>query len=64
MAELWWLLRDAVLHYIRAVHPNAGEHKYNDNTRQAAKNKVREYANLLQRYVSLDPLIPSNLMQF
>ena len=47
VAKLWWLQRDAVLHYIRAVHPNAGEHKNNDNTQQAAQNKFRKYCSAM-----------------
>ncbi len=53
VAELWWLLRAAVLHYIRAMHPTEGEHLFNLNTRRAARDNLRKYANSLQRLVIL-----------
>ncbi|CAL8463066.1 g2600 [Coccomyxa elongata] len=49
MAELWWLLRGAVLHFIRAVHPMKGELLFNLTTRRAARDNSQKYANGLQR---------------
>lgn len=51
MAELWGRLRAAVLHYFRAVHPTEGDHLYTPDTRQAARDNLRQYANGLQNLV-------------
>lgn len=52
VAELWRLLRRAVLHYIRGLHPSEGELRFTLETREAARDSLRQYANGLQQHVS------------
>ena len=53
MARLWTLLRRSILHYIRAQRPDHPIYPYTAASRAAAKADLREYANSLQRLVSL-----------
>ena len=60
MAELWRRLRAAVLHYFRAVHPTEGDHLYTPDTRQAARENLRQYANGLQNLVRACGSLPAS----